>query len=197
MMRTFKVTLFGHSYIRDLRNLENKQLVVDHSYDVHLRYLFKPGATIAHYFSNEEAYEGLFTDSPDVIFVFLGGNDLRVDWDIHDTIFKYKTLIERIASRLPNTAIICAYIEPRFARANPRFCSPEPSEYKALARKFNNWLQRWKVPYRKFLTWGSNRFENPNLFKPDLIHLNENGLIVFWNLFEDLLIKVIESFFVQ
>ena len=82
-------------------------------------------------------------------------------------------------------------------RANPRFCSPEPSEYKALARKFNNWLQRWKVPYRKFLTWGSNRFENPNLFQPDLIHLNENGLIVFWNLFEDLLIKVKESFFVQ
>ena len=112
-------------------------MLVGHSYEVHLRYLFKPGATIAHYFSNEEAYEGLFSDSPDVHFVFLGGNDLRVECDIHDTIFKYKTLIERIALRLPIMAIVCAHIEPRFACTHPRFCTPEPSEYKALARKFN------------------------------------------------------------
>lgn len=194
-MRTYKVTLFGHSYIRDLHSLDNKQLLVDQDYKVELRYLFSPGATIAHYFSHEDSYECLFSDSPDVIFIFLGGNDLRVDWDIHDTITKYKTLVQNISLRLPKTAIICAYIEPRFAPANLRFNTPDPLEYKALARKFNNWLQRWNVPYRKFLTWGSNRLENPNLFKPDLVHLNESGLILFWNLFEDLLLKVIESYF--
>ena len=191
-MRTYRVTLFGHSYIRHLGRLENKQLLVDEDYKLELRYMFKPGATIDYYFYNPGSYECLFSDSPDVIFLFLGGNDLRTDWDIHDTIFKYKTLVQNIALRLPTAAIICSYIEPRFAPANPRYNSPNPSEYKTLARKFNNWLQRWKVPYRKFLTWGSNRLENPNLFKADLIHLNESGITLFWNLFEDLLLKVIE-----
>ena len=196
-MRTYKVTLFGHSYIRDLRSLENKQLLVDKDYKVELRYVFKPGATIDYYFTTQGSYECLFSDSPDVIFIFLGGNDLRTDWDIHYTIFKYKSLVQNISLRLPKAAIICSYIEPRFALANPRFNTPNPSEYKALARKFNNWLHRWDIPYRKFLIWGSNRFENSNLFKPDLIHLNQDGLTVFWNLFEDLLLKVIDSFFRQ
>ena len=196
-MRTYKVTLFGHSYIRDLSRLENKELNVDQDYKVQLRYIFKAGGTIKHYFSVPGSYESLFSEPPDVLFIFLGGNDLRTDWDIHDTIFKYKSLVENITFRLPNTAIICSYIEPRFASANPRFSTPDPLVYKALARKFNNWLQHWKVPYRKFLTWGSNRFENLDLFKTDLIHLNPEGLKVFWSLFEDLLLKVIDSFFCQ
>ena len=196
-MRTFKVSVFGHSYIRDLSSLGNKQLLVDKDYQVELRYFFRPGATIDYYYSVPGSYEFLFTDSPDVVFIFLGGNDLRNDIDIHDTITKYRILVQNISLRLPNSAIICSYIEPRFAEANPYFNTPNPSGYKALARTFNNWLQRWKVPYRKFMTWGLNRFENLDLFKPDLIHLNQNGLEVFWNLFEDLLLKVIDSFFCQ
>ena len=125
-MRTFKVTLFGHSYIRDLNSLDNKQLVVDDKFKVDLRYLFRSGATVNYYFFNEDSYETLFSDSPDVIFIFLGGNDLRIDWDIHETIFRYKSIVQRIALRLPKTAIICAYIEPRFAPSNPYFNTPDP-----------------------------------------------------------------------
>ena len=72
-MRTYKVTLFGHSYIRDLSSLEIRHLHVDKDYKVELRYLFRPGATIDYYYSVPGSYEHLFLDSPDVVFIFLGG----------------------------------------------------------------------------------------------------------------------------
>ena len=190
-MRVYKVCLAGHSYIRDLRNLDISEISVDDRFQVQFKYIFKPGANIP-YFSHINNLEPLFSFAPDIVFLFLGGNDLRLDFDIHDTISQYKLLVQSIASNLPEAVIICSYIEPRFAEANSRFNSPDPSTYKALAKKFNNWLQRWDLPYRKLLTWGRNRFENRNLFKYDLVNLNEEGIKLLWELFEDLLLKVIK-----
>ena len=191
-MKTFKVCLLGHSYIRDLKDLDIHEIVVDNSYRVQFHYIFKPGANIP-YFLRSKSLEPLYSCSPDIIFLFLGGNDIRLDFDIHETISKYKLLVQTIACNLPKTAIICSYIEPRFAAANRRFNTPDPSVYRKLAKKFNNWLQRWDLPKRKFLTWGSNRLENLDIFKSDLVHLNAEGIRLLWDLFEDLLLKVINS----
>lgn len=194
-MHNFRLLLFGHSYIRDLQSLGIKEITVDDKFTVELNYIFKAGATINHYYNNKGLLDPLIASSPDILFVFLGGNDLRTDWDIHDTIFKYKSLIQYLSAKLPNVPIICAYIEPRFALPEGYFKTPEPSVYKAYARKFNNWLQRWDVPYRKLITWGSNRLENKDLFKLDGVHLNKEGLTLLWNLLEDLFVKVVEARF--
>ena len=193
-MKVYKACLLGHSYIRDLKNLEISEIAVDDCYKVYFQYLFKPGGNIP-YFSQFNNLEPLFSFTPDIIFIFLGGNDLRLDFDIHNTISQYKLLVQTIASNLPGSAIICLYIEPRFAEANSRFNTPDRSTYRALAKKFNNWLQHWDLPYRKCLTWGKNRFENKSLFKHDLVHLNVEGINLLWELFEDLLLKVIKSHF--
>ena len=37
------------------------------------------------------------------------------------TISNYRLLVQRIVDNLPEAAIICSYIEPRFAEANSRF----------------------------------------------------------------------------
>lgn len=194
-MRNFRVLLFGHSYIRDLQKLGHKEISIDEDFSIEFDYISKPGATIAHYCSNKGVLDPLIASAPDVLFIFLGGNDLRTDWNIHDTICNYKTLIEHFSSKLPGVPIVCAYIEPRFALPKGYFKTPEPAVYKAYARKFNNWLQRWDIPYRKFITWGSNRLENKALFKRDGVHLNEQGLNLLWNLLEDLFVKVVKSRF--
>ena len=191
-MKTFKVCLLGHSYIRDLKSLDIHEIVIDSSYRIQFNYIFKPGANIPYFLKNENL-ESLYSCAPDVLFLFLGGNDIRLDYDIHETISQYKLLVQTIACNLPKTDIICSYIEPRFAAANRRFKTPDPGDYRKLAKKFNNWLQRWDLPQRKFLTWGSNRFENIELFKSDLVHLNAEGIRLLWDLFEDLLLKVVSS----
>lgn len=194
-MPSYRILLFGHSYIRDLQKLGNKEIDVDNKYSVEFNYIFRTGGTISHYWNNKGLLDPLIASSPDILFIFLGGNDIRTDWNIHDTISTYKNLIQYLSSKLPNVPIVCAYIEPRFALPGGYFNTPEQSVYKAYARKFNNWLQRWDVPYRKFMTWGSNRLENRELFKKDGIHLNERGLILLWDLLEDLFLKVVESAF--
>ena len=194
-MRNFQCLLFGHSYIRDLLTLGIKEITVDDKFTIELNYVSKPGATITHYCNNLGLLDPLIASSPDILFVFLGGNDIRTDWSIYETISNYRTLIQYLSSKLPNVPIICAYIEPRFALPGGYFKSPEPSDYKAYARKFNNWLKRWDVPYRKFITWGSNRLENKELFKRDGVHLNERGLTLLWDLLEDLFIQVVKARF--
>lgn len=192
-MKVYKVGLIGHSYVRDLKNLDISEICVDDKFKVEFKYIFKSGATISYFCTHN--LDSLFAYKPDIVFIVLGGNDLRADLDIHDTIANYRLLVQRIVDNLPEAAIICSYIEPRFAEANSRFNTFDFCGYRALAKKFNNWLQKWDLPYRKFLTWGSNRFENKELFKADLIHLNSKGLHLFWELFEDLLLKTINSRF--
>ena len=194
-MRNYRILLFGHSYIRDIQNLGHKEVIVDDKFTIDLEYIFKPGGTVTHYCNNKGLLDPLIASSPDVLFIFLGGNDLRTDRDIYDTITLYKNLVLYLSSRLPNIPIICSYIEPRFALPGGPYHTPDQLVYKSYARKFNNWLKNWDVPYRKFLTWGSNRLENKDLFKQDGIHLNQQGLFVLWNLLEDLFIKVIEAFY--
>ena len=91
-------------------------------------------------------------------------------------------LCQCIPHNPPKTAIICSYIQPRFAAANRRFKTPDPSVYRELANKFNNWLQWCDLPQRIFLTWGGNRLENINSFKSDLVHLNAKGIKLLWYL---------------
>ena len=192
-MRNYRVLLFGHSYIRDLQNLGHKEIVVDDKFTVELEYLFKAGGTVAHYWKHKEILDPLIASSPDVLFIFLGGNDLRTDWDIYDTISAYKNLVLYLSSKLSGVPIICSYIEPRFALPEGPYHTPDQSVYKSYARKFNNWLKKFDVPYCKFLTWGSNRLENKELFKRDGVHLNQQGLFILWDLLEDLLIKVVDT----
>lgn len=189
-MRNINIAFFGHSYIRDLKLLY-KENINDSEFRLNFNYFFKPGLTVGRCLSNQGFLEALLLSSPDIVFIFLGGNDLRIDINIHDTIFNYKNLVTLIVERLPEACVICSYIEPRFAPASDRFNTPPPIVYKALARKFNNWLNRWDIPHKKFLTWGSNRLQNKLLFRRDLVHLNSIGLNLLWNLIIDILLKVI------
>lgn len=193
-MKIINITLLGHSYIRDLKSLGHDNLVVQNCI-FKFKYFYKPGATIGSYLSNRSLLEPIFINPPDILFVFLGGNDLRSDWNIHDIILNYKNLITIIKQRLSKSIIICSTIEPRFASARPRFHSLDPLAYKASARKFNNWLRGFRAPDCKFLTWGHNRLENKNLFKSDFVHLNKVGLEILWNLLIDLLIRVSDLHF--
>ena len=185
--------MIGHSYVRDLKNLGIFEICVDGKFKVQFKYIFKSDATISYFCRHN--LDSLFAYKPDVVFIVLGVNDLRADLDIHDTIANNRLLVQCIVDNLPEAAILCSYIEPSFAEANSRLNTFDFCDYRALAKKFNNWLQKWDLPYREFLTWGSNRFENKELFKVDLIHLNSKGIHLFWKLFEDLLLKTINSHF--
>ena len=88
-MKVYRACLIGHSYVRDLKNLDISEICVDDKFKVQFKYIFKPGATISYFCGHN--LNSLFAYKPDVVFIVLGGNDLRADLDIHDTIANFSS----------------------------------------------------------------------------------------------------------
>ena len=126
--------------------------------------------------------------------MYLGGNDIRINWDIRETFEVYKSFCRQLKLRLPSVNLICSTIEPRFALPSDRHRTPPPEQYAVAAKAFNRLLKKWHFPNYRFLTWGANRLENTELFANDLIHLNQSGLKVLWDLIYDLIVKVVNDF---
>ena len=164
---------------------------------LYIRFFYKPGATV-HGVSLEDYFvKQCVTWNPDIIVILLGGNDVKVNWPITETFNLYKIFCCALKARLPQTHFICCTIEPRFAPASVRHNTPPPDQYKVAAHKFNRLLKRWKIPDHRFLTWGSNRLENSSLFKADLVHLNEQGNKVYFELLYELLCKAAKDNFLK
>ena len=189
-----KVGFIGHSYIRDICSLGVSEIEVD-NFNIHFKYFYKPGGNLRNITHGDIFVKSLLEYKPEIVFLFIGGNDLRLDFPLKETIYLYKEFFHFLKSKLPSSVFICSTVEPRFAPANERFCTLGPDVYKTLTHKFNRFMKKWDLPDRKFLTWGANRLENRELFKKDLVHLNERGLHLLWELMEDLVVRVVKEKF--
>ena len=189
-MPPVKVAFLGHSYVRDLSSVLDHESVCSER-EIEFRFFFKPGATVRGISIDDIFVKPCIEWKPRILFLLLGGNDIRCGWDIRETFDIYKEFCDKLKEQLTDLVLITSTIEPRFAKANERFQTPPPEQYHVAAKAFNRLLKKWTLPDYRFLTWGANRLENINLFDKDRVHLNTTGKKVISHLVNDLVSRVV------
>lgn len=170
-----KVALFGHSYIRDLARLGFHNIKVSDDVVLDLRYFSFPGHTFADFLVDPSKFQEVIQFQPNIIVVYLGGNDIKVDVELQQVYSDCKKFYEYLRSRLPDTYIIASQIEARYGSTVNRHGSPEAAEFSRLANYFNKWLLKQSFKDRLLCIKGPNKLSNSALYR-DTVHLTRQGL---------------------
>ena len=145
------------------------------------------------YFTNE--YVPDTNDShPNFIVLILGGNDFQDGVEVSQVKEACRQLLCKLKDIFPDANLIKYEVECRFYSDTSRHSKAPPlSIYDAQSKTFNKWLFRQK----KF-TWGTVRsrgpfgFDNPELYKPDGVHLLLDGLHCLARAIQIVIIKELE-----
>ena len=124
-----KVTLFGHSYIRDLERLGFYNIKVSDDFVVDLSYFSFAGHTFADFLEDPSKFQEVIQFQPNIIVVYLGGNDIKVDIELQQVYGDCKKFYEFLRNRLPDTYIVSSQIEARYGSTVNRHGSPEAAEF--------------------------------------------------------------------
>ncbi len=123
-------------------------------------------------------FERLFTfESPKVVVLYLGGNDLSLGWAVVKIVDKIKTLIEKIHRKFPTTTIINLSIKPSFERVDQMEKILGINSAMAVLAKKTTFLKQ--IDFFDALMQG--KFVNPYFFLQDGLHLNKHGYKVLKN----------------
>ena len=76
------VAIFGHSYVRYLQQLGYSHLVYT-NISVPVDYFSFPGFGFCNFILNPGLFDDLVSCKPDILIIFLGGNDIKVNVDIN------------------------------------------------------------------------------------------------------------------
>ena len=128
------VAILGHSQLREFKieHLNLNDNVID------VKKFWKPGARLATILS-ENIFQDLVAFQPDVIIIFLGGNDISRESKPAKLIDDYKNLIEQLRLSVSlSVGIFALEIEKRVPR-NERYIDAE--SYRKFRRSVNRRLQ--------------------------------------------------------
>ena len=174
-----RVALFGHSYVRDLKNhLDRNRLKLCDFRDgisFEAETFSFPGATFSSFINNPHLLNNLTSFCPDIVCVILGGNDLKTDYPLASVRKDCKQFYELLKSRIPHCYIIAGQIESRFHQISNRYKTPTEQIFSALANSFNCWLNRQSFKDRLLGLKGVSKLSNINFYR-DHTHLNALGL---------------------
>ena len=189
-MKEVTVVLFGHSYVRDIAQLN--RFSIDFSADIKLKlkYIHHPGATFKSFLDNRSKLDSLFEAQPQILIVILGGNDLSVDVNLSRVYSDCALFYKLIRKNLPDTCVIAAQIESRFLTRVNRFGTPAAQEFSRLGNYFNRKLKSIKDKNYILIVKGANRLCNPAFYKLDRIHLNNRGIEKYFSLIQTFLLKI-------
>ena len=171
-----KVTVLGHSYVRDLAGYSNSILRISDSLIFEIQYIYVPGARFQTFIDRPHLIQQAAQYNPDIVIVLLGGNDISENvplTNIREICSKFYSLLN---SYLTNKFVISVQVEPRYLTRVNRHGTPAAQEYQRLSGYFNFWLKKQKFKNRLVCVCGPNRLSDPKLYKPDGIHLNQLGI---------------------
>ena len=77
-MKIISVAVLGHSHIRDLESLNHSTINVSENLQITLSYHFRCGSTFEIYLDNSDLLDLVVDLHPDIVLVYLGGNDIRI-----------------------------------------------------------------------------------------------------------------------
>lgn len=176
-----RVCLFGHSYVRDLERLGNFSIYIENTL-VSFKYFSFPGFRFRNFLENPSLLDNLISERPDIVVVILGGNDISVNIELKQVKGDCKDFFNLIRSKLSSTFVIASQIEFRHICQINRHGSPSEELYKKLANHFNNWLNKQRFKDKILIVNGGNKLCDINVFKRDGVHLNFEGLRIYFDL---------------
>lgn len=176
-----KVSIFGHSYVRDLQRLGHESATIN-DVTATLKYYSFPGSGFKDFLSNGDLLNGLVQGKPDIVVVVLGGNDIKVDVDISNVKHDCERFYKLLREKLPNTFVIASQVEFRQLSVVNRHGTPKADLFKKLAISFNKWLCRQTFKDKILLVNGCNKLGDKSFFREDLVHLNLKGLKLLFSL---------------
>ena len=161
----------GHSWVRRLSDL----YICGDDFVL----LGKGGATFTSISDDvRKFFRNLKGDRPEVIFVFLGSNDLD-NLDGTAEVFKVTTDCEAFCNLLrqlsPGSKLVFSQVEDRYAWNHLENPETILVDFKAKSNKFNKWLNKWDGKDGVFILKGRKGFSDPSLYGRDGIHLNYPG----------------------
>ena len=128
--------------------------------------------------SLSQHFDRLFTfESPKVIVLYLGGNDLSLGWTAVKIVNKIKILIEKIHRKFPTTTIINLSIKPSLERVDQMEKIIGINSAMAVFAKNTTFLKQ--IDFFDALMQGE--IVNPYFFLQDGLHLNKHGYKVLKN----------------
>ena len=128
--------------------------------------------------SLSQHFDRLFTfESPKVIVLYLGGNDLSLGWTAVKIVNKIKILIEKIHRKFPTTTIINLSIKPSLERVDQMEKIIGINCAMAVFAKNTTFLKQ--IDFFDALMQGE--IVNPYFFLQDGLHLNKYGYKVLKN----------------
>ena len=176
-----KVLILGHSYVRDLERLGNREITVNNIL-VHLSYLSFPGFRFVDFLQSPKLLDKAISLFPDIILVILGGNDIRTDVDLSVVKDNCRDFFALLCSKFSGSFIIASQIEFRHLKKVNRHSSPAEDLFRKLANSFNNWLNKQKFKDKILIVNGVGKLSDASLFKADGVHLNIHGLEILFEL---------------
>ena len=181
-----KVLIFGHSYVRDLSQLGNR-LVNVKELPVHFSYFSYPGFSFSDFLEKPHLLDCLIQEDPDIVVVVLGGNDLKVNVELVQVRENCENFFKLLREKVPRAYLVASQIETRHCETVNRHGSPSKELFKKLAVNFNKWLNKQTFKDKILIVNGDSKLGNCKYFKGDGVHLNSEGLKLYFDLIVDCL----------
>lgn len=185
-----EIVIIGHSYVRDLERLRVFQ-ICDKNLTLNLNYFYIAGATFQTFLDNFEILNKVFDRKPDIVVVYLGGNDIKINVHIQKVYEDSSRFYSLLRSNLPNSFIIASQIEPRYLTAVNYHFTPPADQFSRLANYYNKWLLKQKFKDRLLVIKGSHKLSETSLYKQDKVHLTNLGIKKLFNIIKDVLYDTI------
>ena len=167
--------VIGHSWVRRLAEL----YICEDDFVL----LGRGGATFR---SIEDDVRKFFRElkgrRPEVIFVFLGSNDLdRLEGtaEVYKVTADCEALCGLLRQLSPGSKLVISQVEDRYARNHLENSEAVLSDFRAKSNKFNKWLNKYKGKDAVFILKGRKGFSDPSLYGRDGVHLNYEGNMKF------------------
>ena len=180
--------------MRDLQRLGHDSLTIN-GITAHLNYFAYLGYGFKKILSNHRLFDNLIQGKPDIVVVLLGGNDIKVNVEISAVKSDCEKFYKLLREKLPSVFIVASQIEFRHSNTVNRHGTPAADVYRRLAISFNKWLSRQSFKDKILLVNGENKLSDKCYFREDGVHLNIEGLKLFFSLIASCL--TITPFFVN
>ena len=179
-MSVVRVAILGHSYVKNLHALSIKNGYLDNGTEFEIKYFFKGGSCFEYWLDWPQKLHDCLEYKPHILFIVLGGNSLVENVRVSHIRKQAITFFKVIKNNLPKVILVPVQVECRFLESVNKFGTPPYSRYRLIRNKLNKAFQ--KIENKDFLCCiaGKNRLDNIEYYCSDRIHLNSQGIKLYF-----------------
>ena len=189
-MENVHVAIFGHSYVRDLSNLNRFLVSTGSGVDFRLHYFHHPGATFETFLKQPRRFDSLVDCNPRIVICLLGGNDIRTNVDLKIVYEHAKEFYKLLKSKLPKSLIVASQVEDRYLKSENRFGTPPEALFHKLANHLSRAIKNITHKDKLLMIRGRALLSNKRFFVTENVHLNQLGLNKLFDLIVSFLIDI-------